>query len=137
MRLFSEIDTEPSRAELLKFGVVLLVGASLSAGWMWERGHSRAAAWLVSFGGIMLVIAVLPVIGRWAYIGWMTLGVALGRVTSPVVLLVVYALLVVPVSLAFRLMGRDILRRRRDEHASSYWEDYPPAEGVSSYLRQS
>ena len=82
-------------------------------------------------------MALVRVIGRLAYIGWMTLGVALGRVTSPIVLLVVYVLLVVPVGVAFRFLRRDMLRRRPDEGARSYWEEYPRAEGIASYLRQS
>jgi hypothetical protein len=137
MKLFPEVDTRPSRAELVKFGLVLLVAAGGAAGYAWTGGNVRAAAWLASIGGAMFVVALVPVAGRLAYIGWMTVGVALGRVTSPIVLLVVYVMLVVPVGLAFRLLRRDTLRRRLDEASGSYWEDYPRAEGIASYLRQS
>ena len=106
MKLFSEVDLHPSRRDLLKFGLVVLTCSCAAGAWTFERGHTRTGVSLAVFGAAMFVAALLPVVGRFAYIGWMTLGVALGRVTSPIVLLVVYALLVVPLGLAFRLRGR-------------------------------
>jgi hypothetical protein len=137
MKLFAEIDATPSRTKLVKFGLVVLVLSIASSAFAWQCGRGHAAVWLASFGVVMFVLALLPKVGRLAYIAWMTLGVAVGRVTSPIVLLVIYVLLVVPIGVALRLRGRDILRRSRDPFVATYWEDYPRAEGVASYLRQS
>ena len=137
MKPFHEIDTNPSRAELVKFGLVMVGAAAAGGAWAWGHGHARGGACIAAAGAAVFLIAFLPVVGRLAYIAWMSLGVAIGRVTAPIVLLVVYAVLVVPVGVAMRLRGRDMLRLRRDEKAVSYWEDYPRAEGISSYLRQS
>ena len=137
MKLFEEINTRPSRAELVKFGLVLFVAGALAAAYAFARGDLRTAAWLGAIGAAVLVLSQVPVIGRLLYIAWMSLGVAMGRVVSPVVLLVIYVLLVVPVAIVFRLRGRDTMKRRLDRGAASYWEDHPRAEDVASYLRQS
>ena len=136
MKLFPEIDTHPSLAKRVQFGLIVLAFMGALGLLQWHRGHARVGVWLAAFGATMLVVALLPGIGRGAYILWMTLGAALGRVTSPIVLLVVYGLFVVPVGVAMRLRGRDTMQRRL-RGATSYWEDYPRATGVSAYLRQS
>jgi hypothetical protein len=51
----------------------------------------------------------------------MALGERLGRVTSPVVIAIVYALAVVPVALVLRLRRRDPLGLRFDRARASYW----------------
>jgi saxitoxin biosynthesis operon SxtJ-like protein len=59
---------------------------------------------------------------------WSRLGLALNRVTSPVLLAIVYCLAVVPTGLAMRLAGKDPMRRRRNSTARSYWiaRESPP-----------
>jgi hypothetical protein len=49
------------------------------------------------------------------------LGHLLGRVTTPIVLGIVYVSTVVPLAVLARAVGRDVLRLRRDPQASSYW----------------
>lgn len=51
---------------------------------------------------------------------WMKLGHLLGRVVSPIMLGVVYAVLIIPVGFVMRIIGRDIMYRRFTS-ATSYW----------------
>ncbi len=52
---------------------------------------------------------------------WFKLGMALGAVVAPVVMGLVYFTTVVPVGLIMRLMGRDLLQKKLDAGAKSYW----------------
>ena len=52
---------------------------------------------------------------------WFRLGLLLHRVMSPVILVLLYAVGIVPVGLLMRAFGKDPLRLRRDPHAASYW----------------
>ncbi len=54
---------------------------------------------------------------------WMRLALFLNRIVSPVVLGVMYAVLIVPVGLGMRLMGRDALHLKKDQNAASYWRE--------------
>jgi hypothetical protein len=57
---------------------------------------------------------------------WHGLGMALGRVTGPLVLGVIYFLLLTPVALVTRMLGRDSLALKR-KNMASYWVDRIPS----------
>lgn len=57
------------------------------------------------------------------YRAWMALGEALGRVTTPLLLGLVFALVLVPTRLLLALMRKDPLTRRPDRAAPTYWSE--------------
>ncbi len=54
---------------------------------------------------------------------WLNFGIWLGAILSPVIVLVVYSLAVLPTGLVLKLLGRDLLGKRFDPSRSSYWID--------------
>ena len=52
---------------------------------------------------------------------WFRLGMLLGSIIAPVVMVLVYVLTVLPVGLCFRLLGKDPLARKPDPQATTYW----------------
>ena len=52
---------------------------------------------------------------------WFRLGMALGAIVAPIVMILVYVVAVVPVGLVMRLVGKDPLRQKLDTKAKSYW----------------
>jgi hypothetical protein len=57
-------------------------------------------------------------------------------VVSHVVLLLVFAVVVTPVALLLRLLGRDPLERRPDPRAATYWVDRKTEPDPRRYFRQ-
>lgn len=57
---------------------------------------------------------------------WMRFGALLHRLTSPVVLALVYFAVITPFGLAMRAAGRRPLALARDPSAQSYWTDRDP-----------
>jgi O-antigen/teichoic acid export membrane protein len=57
---------------------------------------------------------------------WMRLGLLLHRVVSPIVLGIMFYLVITPMGLLMRAMGKDFLRLRPDPAAASYWIDRRP-----------
>ncbi|MFM1770633.1 MAG: hypothetical protein RJA22_3162 [Verrucomicrobiota bacterium] len=107
--------------DLRRFG--LLVGAVLAAlgAWLWRRGHP-AGPWLAVPGlALMGLGGVAPGWLRGVYRAWMALALALGLVMSTVLLTLFFLLVITPLGLGARLLGRDYLRRRLDPGARSYW----------------
>lgn len=90
-----------------------------------KGGHYPVLMWI----GIALVVlgTVAPVILRPIFLLWMTLAVALGFVMTRVILSLFYYLVLTPVGLVFRLIGRDALHRKLDRQGESYWiaKEYP------------
>ena len=112
---------QPTTVDLRKFGWVvgaafLLIGAFV----MW-RGHDwgRFLMWV---GGPLVVLGtVVPQILRPIYYGWMSFAFVLGSIMTRVILTVFFFLVLLPVGLFFKLIGRDALHRKIDREAPSYW----------------
>jgi hypothetical protein len=117
----------PTHREIRATGVVVLVGFAALA-WMLERRGLPVAA--RSLAGVGLAWAALawasPRTARPLHQAWMCLGEFIGRVTTPLLLVVVFVLVVVPTRLFLLLRGIDPLERRLDRSASSYWHERRP-----------
>ena len=51
---------------------------------------------------------------------WIKFGEILGRVISPIVMLIIYFLIVTPIGLIMRLIGKDIMKKNFSKR-ESYW----------------
>jgi len=52
---------------------------------------------------------------------WFKFGVLIGSIVSRIILTIIYFITVLPIGLIMRLFGKDILKRRLDKKAYSYW----------------
>ncbi|PYK96440.1 MAG: hypothetical protein DME19_19725 [Verrucomicrobia bacterium] len=105
--------------ELRKFGLVVGMVFTLLGVWFRWRGKAR---YFLLPGAVLVVLgAVAPRALRLVYIGWMFLAFVLGVVVSSVVLTIFFYLIVAPIGLLARLVGKDFLNRRFDSDANSYW----------------
>ncbi len=109
------------------FGVVFFLkgGAGPLVKTLWIAGP-------VGFGLGML----RPQSIRWLYLGLSIAAFPIGFVVGNLLLALVYYLLVTPVGLVFRLLRRDLLSRKPDPEAPSYWIRRPPPPEVGRYFRQ-
>lgn len=137
MGIYRELNRNPTRRDLLQFGLIFLAGTGvLGAVNYFYLGHARAAIGLWIAGGVVFLLALVPKVGRLLYIAWMGLGLTIGFITAPIIMFVVYAIAFVPLGVVFRLMRRDTMHRKLDPEVASYWEDYPKNDGPVSYIRQ-
>jgi MFS superfamily sulfate permease-like transporter len=81
---------------------------------------------------VLVVLAGLALIApnslRPVYYGWMRIGLLLGKVTTPVVMGLIFVVIIVPVALVRRLARRDSLRRKYEPDLPSYRvkSEHPP-----------
>ncbi len=105
-----------------------------------EFGLTTGAIVLVLFGGLLpwvfeFTYPVWPwvvgaVLGLWAVLApatlkpvyrlWMRLGLLLSRVTTPLIMGLVFFVIILPAGLLMRLFGKDPMARGFDDEASSY-----------------
>lgn len=58
---------------------------------------------------------------------WFLFGLLLHKIVTPIVMGVLFFLTVTPTGIIMRLLGKDMLQRRMDPDAKSYWiERHPP-----------
>jgi hypothetical protein len=132
------INWNPDRKTLVEFSELWLFFVGMVASPLaLLRGHPTSAAifWI-------LAVAVRG-LGLWrpSWVKPFFLGLTLatwpiGWVVSHLAIGLVYYLVITPIGLAFRLIGRDPLRRAFDPKATTYWEPYNPNRGADRYLRQ-
>ena len=129
-----QLDTGKGR--LRNFG--LLVGAVFFAlgAVFWIRQRS-SYPWFLTPGGVLMVLGMIaPRALKWVYVVWMTLAITLGFIVSSFLLLVLFFLVITPIGLVARLVGKDFLKRRLDRAAESYWSARTPARRKEDYERQ-
>jgi hypothetical protein len=114
---------DASRTALRQFGWVV-GGVLLGIGGLvlWRRGLGPAVWTLGGVGGALVVLGtVAPTVLGPVRTGWMALAFAMGFVMTRVLLTLAFALAVVPVAVLLRLVGKDLLHRRPDSDAPTYW----------------
>jgi len=110
----------PERSFGVSVGLVLLVIAGIL---LW-RGRVGRAEVLGAIGGVLLICGLaFPPILKWPSTLWWRFSRGLGYVNSRVLLTILFAVVLVPVSLVWRLTGKDPLARNRTKWPG--WSPYP------------
>jgi saxitoxin biosynthesis operon SxtJ-like protein len=109
-----------SRAEGRRFGLV--VGTAfllLGALFLW-RGRPAPARLLGAVGGALLLLGLLlPTLLLPVQRVWMSMALAISKVTTPLLLGVMYFGVITPIGVARRFLGRDPMKARRLDR--SFW----------------
>jgi hypothetical protein len=100
------------------------MGVALCALAFWFFRHARLPFAIASISAAFVLVAlafgaprvVAPLADGWAFIGK-----SVGRITTPILLTIVFVVVVTPLGLLLRLFGSDPLRLKRDPKASTYW----------------
>ncbi len=134
-----EINRNPSRRDLLVFGVLLVVFTGvlgLVTHFVWNSPVVARWIW-IGGGGLSLLHFAVPPLRRFVYLGWMYAAFPIGWTISHVFLTIVYFGVVTPTGLLLRLFGYDSMSRRdRSEGSTSYWEGCSGPEDRKRYFRQ-
>jgi saxitoxin biosynthesis operon SxtJ-like protein len=114
-------DAETETSSDRSFGLVFAGFFALLAGYNGWHHRGSWPLWL-AIAAVFLVLAlarpqVLAPLNRI----WTRLGLLLGRIVSPIVLALMYFLVVTPIGMLMRWLGKDPLRLRGDPAAQSYW----------------
>jgi hypothetical protein len=134
-----EVQWHPTPKQLRVFGAGGLL-ASIIAALVLHFVWAAAALWtilaLVVGAAICLCSLISPAVTRILYVGLTLVAMPIGFVVSIVLLAAFYFLLLTPVALVFRLIGRDALCRRFDAAAESYWVPHKSSEDTERYFHQ-
>ena len=142
-----DINLRPDQKVLKQFGLIAVAGFALLGGLVfWRNGlfgldfgaTARPVAYslwgIAGLSGLFSMVA--PRANLPLYVGLTVLTYPIGYVVSHVIMGLVFFGMLTPLALIFRLIGRDILHRRFDQSAKSYWSDWKPAKDTRRYFRQ-
>jgi hypothetical protein len=111
--------------EWRKFGLSSALVLALLTGLLCWRGWVSRPAAVAALTGLLAVALLAMARPRWLrgpYRAGMKVSHALGRVVAPLVLGVIFLLVLTPLGLVLRLLGKDLLRLRRNPGATTYWQ---------------
>ena len=103
------------------FGLVFFVVFLIIALWPLKSGEDFRL-WSLTLSIIFLILGILnskfltPLNKLWIKFGFF-----LGAIVSPIVMGIVYFLVVTPIGLFMRLLGKDLLKKDKVKNASTYW----------------
>jgi hypothetical protein len=97
-----------------------------------------ARGWAIVLAGLFLAVALLAprILGPLNAV-WFKIGLALHHVVTPVIMAFLYYGAIVPTGLLLKMLGKDVLRLKRDATATTYWiSREPPGPGPGSMDKQ-
>ena len=110
----------PERSFGISVGAVLLL---IAAALVW-RGRIRTAEIMGPIGAVLLLLGLTkPSLLKWPSALWWKFAMALGHVNARVILTVAFALVLTPLGVVWRVIGKDPLTRRRRNWPG--WSPYP------------
>lgn len=129
-----ERDEEPIGSSDRSFGLVFAAFfAIIAALRLWHGGSPWP--WLGASGAMGVAALAAPGVLAPANRLWFRFGLLLGRVTSPIVMALLFYVVVTPIGLLMRLCGQRPLRLTRSAGQSTYWITRPDAPPWRETLR--
>jgi hypothetical protein len=126
----------PGKKDLRNLGLVFLAALSIIGGLLLWKGRGSGPYWIgagLLFGlwGLVWPAGLKPV-----YKVWMSLAVVLGFFVSRLLLAIIFYLVVTPIGLIMRLLGKDLLDIKLKDR-DSYWHvrsgEYDPKRTEKMY----
>ena len=142
-----EINFNPDTKTLRQFGAIAFIGFGILAALAYYEklifsfGLGQARMPLVMVFAALGTIAALfslvaPRANRVLYVGLTLLAFPIGFVLSYVIMGTLFFLIIGPIALLFRLLGRDSMHRRYDPKSVSYWVEVRNTRDKESYFHQ-
>lgn len=134
-----EINKDPSKKELAWFGLMFLAFFGLIGAIVWWRFEAQNVAYGLwgAAGVIVALYYAVPALRKPIYLGWLYAAYPIGWVISHVVMGIIYYLVITPIALVFKIMGRDALQRGIDKGAKTYWVEHRTGAGdPGRYFKQ-
>jgi hypothetical protein len=134
-----EINLHPSRKELRNFATIALIASAIISLLLYVL-KGLAIQWVAiifAAGFIIFISSLVSIkITRIIYLSLILVTFPIGYVVSFILLAAFYFLLLTPLGLFFRLIGRDSLCRKFDLNAKSYWLSRQSPKNLDSYFHQ-
>lgn len=108
-----ELDADGLRRFGLTTGAIIAGLFGVVLPWLFDHGWP-VWPWIV-FAVLAAWAIVAPGTLNRVYKGWMHIGLLLGRVTTPIILTLVFIIAILPTSIILRLIRRDFMQRKFDD----------------------
>ena len=134
-----EINFNPDKKQLRVFGFAGLVAAlAVSAVFYYFKDvEAKYCLVILGVGAVIFMISRLSLkVTKLIYVTMCMMMMPIGLVMNFIVFFLFFFLLMTPLGLLFKLCGRDILERRHQPEAQTYWTAHKQRSRIKSYFNQ-
>lgn len=131
---FQHVKWQPDDRELRRFAVAMLLGFALLgllAAWR-AKGIGQSSIILWGIGLTLAIAAFVPKLGRAAYLGVYLPTSIIGYVMSHIALALMFFLVITPLGILLRFMGKDPLHQKQN----AGWSPVKAVKTEDHYYRQ-
>lgn len=142
-----EINFKPDERTLRQFGFIALFGFGLFGLLAWKEWLIFAAGLgslreplaygFFGLGVVSLLFSLVWPKANWPiFVGLSVIAFPIGFVLSYVIMGVLFFLIIAPIAILLRVLGKDPMNRKYDRAAPSYWQKLETQRDQESYFRQ-
>jgi hypothetical protein len=112
---------EPSSRDLTILALLfLLLGSAVGGYQLFWKGAASGWYWIIA-GVVLCLFRLITPLFRGVYSLWLAFSIILGYFVSRILLTIIFFLVITPMGLIFRVIGKDPMERKLDRKAISYW----------------
>jgi hypothetical protein len=118
------------------FGILFFILSTIASAYTYWKGHEF---WfLILAAGVIFLCACLifPNSLKGLYKAWMTMAFFLGWFMTRIILTVFFFAILTPFALILRISGKDLLNRKIDKNAKTYWIRHEQVVDRNQYKKQ-
>ena len=133
----ANLNLNPTDRHLKQFGGICVFAVPMVA-WIWTRDTSITGWCAVASVAIGVAAFAKPILVKPLFVGLTIATFPIGLVVGELAMLLIYFGAFLPMSLIFRLIGRDSLQRRHGAKSveQSLWQVRKQTSGVKIYYQQ-
>lgn len=137
-----KLDLNPAPHIIKQFAWFAVIGMGLlgfaalkfTVGFAWDHPVFLTAIG-IGVVQLLLFLAGVSIMSRALFVVLSVAFVPIGFVLSHVMLAAIYYLVLTPIALVFRLIGRDVIGKKLDKNAKSYWHERSGDRPAASYFK--
>ena len=120
--MFEEIkNIKTGKKDIRSFGITFGIIFLIIAGFLYYQEKDSFQLFIYLAGSFYSLGIILPIILKPFYMVWMIFAVILGWFMTKVILSLLFYLIITPIGLFLRIIGKDLLNLKEKKQQKSYW----------------
>jgi len=120
--MFEEIkNIKTGKKDIRSFGITFGIIFLIIAGFLYYQEKDSFQLFIYLAGSFSGLGIILPIILKPFYMLWMIFAVILGWFMTKVILSLLFYLIITPIGLFLRIIGKDLLNLEEKKQQKSYW----------------
>ena len=120
--MFEEIkNIKTGKKDIRSFGITFGIIFLIISGFLYYQEKDSFQLFIYLAGSFSCLGIVFPIVLKPVYIVWMIFAVILGWFMTRVILSLLFYIIITPIGLFLRIIGKDLLDLKEQKNQKSYW----------------